>query len=258
MTLPSAPIVRLEVCVDSVRSTRAALTGGAHAVELCSGLVDGGITPSLGLIAAVVGVAAESLRASVAPVSGAAAQSDSQRLRVNVLIRCRPGDFLYDDDEMDVMLHDIRLCGASGADGVVVGALTADGAVDERALRRMIEAAGEMKVCLISSNTMLIRRPLQPARHVSPEFAVLDQAGDAIFYCTESIAPHTHLQVTFHRAFDMCADPAVVLEVLIRLGVARLLTSGLSATALQGKGFVVCGLLFVVRCLLRFASPFPN
>jgi copper homeostasis protein CutC len=43
-------------------------------------------------------------------------------------------------------------------------------------------------------------------------------------------------QVTFHRAFDMCADPAAALETLIRVGVARLLTSGLSATALQGKG----------------------
>jgi copper homeostasis protein len=162
LALPSAPpaIVRLEVCVDSVRSARAALAGGAHAVELCSGLVDGGITPSLGLIAAVVGVAAQSSSAAAPAVAAeakllATAASASaippginRRLHVNVLIRCRPGDFLYDDDELDVMLHDIRQCGASGADGVVVGALTADGAVDERALRRMIEAAGGMKVRL--------------------------------------------------------------------------------------------------------------
>ncbi len=162
LELPSAPpaIVRLEVCVDSVRSTRAALAGGAHAVELCSGLVDGGITPSLGLIAAVVGVAAQSssfaapaVVAEVPLIAASASASvtppgNNRRLRVNVLIRCRPGDFLYDDDELDVMLHDIRQCGASGADGVVVGALTADGAIDERALRRMIEAAGDMKVRL--------------------------------------------------------------------------------------------------------------
>jgi copper homeostasis protein len=158
MALPPSPIVRLEVCVDSVRSARAALAGGAHAVELCSGLVDGGITPSLGLVTAVVGVAASahlhSSLSSAVPLSDSATtaaspeQSGSHRLHVNVLIRCRPGDFLYDDDELAVMAHDIRQCRASGADGVVVGALTADGAVDERALRRLMEAAGDMKVCV--------------------------------------------------------------------------------------------------------------
>jgi len=40
--------------------------------------------------------------------------------------------------------------------------------------------------------------------------------------------------VTFHRAFDACADQPAALEILIDLGVHRVLTSGGAATALEG------------------------
>lgn len=115
----------LEVCCGDIESVLAANAGGAGRIELCSALADGGVTPSAGLIR-------QAVRLSTIPV--------------NVLIRPRGGDFLYNEAEVDVMVEDIILCRESGAHGVVIGALTPDGDPDLPALRRMTDAAGEMSV----------------------------------------------------------------------------------------------------------------
>lgn len=46
------------------------------------------------------------------------------------------------------------------------------------------------------------------------------------------------LSVTFHRAFDVCADPLSALEDIIALGCNRLLTSGHAADAFEGRYFI--------------------
>src|SRR5690606_35596625 len=71
-----------------------------------------------------------------------------ERLRIPlfVLVRPRGGDFLYDADEVDVMRRDIEVARSLGADGVVIGALTPDGRVDEQATRALIAAARPMRV----------------------------------------------------------------------------------------------------------------
>ncbi|PYP40027.1 MAG: copper homeostasis protein CutC [Gemmatimonadetes bacterium] len=99
----------VEACVDSVTGALAAAAGGAGRLELCTGLVEGGLTPSTGLVAAV--------RERVAAP-------------VHVLIRPRGGDFLYDADDITVMLRDIAGAKRLGVAGVVLGALTAGGRVD--------------------------------------------------------------------------------------------------------------------------------
>jgi copper homeostasis protein len=86
--------VILEVCVDSVESAVAAERGGAHRVELCSNLFDGGVTPSAGLIARV--------RQSIS-------------VGLHVMIRPRGGDFCYSDDEYKIMRHDILTAKQLGA-----------------------------------------------------------------------------------------------------------------------------------------------
>jgi len=99
--------------------------GGADRLELCGELLQGGVTPSHGLIEAVW---------------------DQISIPLFVLIRPRAGDFLYTSDELDVMERDIRVARALHVDGIVAGALTTDGDVDVAAMRCILDAARPMEV----------------------------------------------------------------------------------------------------------------
>jgi copper homeostasis protein len=114
-----------EICVDSVGGVRAAKAAGAARVELCASLIEGGITPSLGMIKAARAV---------------------QGIKLHVIIRPRGGDFLFNEDEFAVMAADIETAKAEGADGVVIGQLTADGLIDEKWTRKLIALARPMAV----------------------------------------------------------------------------------------------------------------
>lgn len=115
----------LEICAGSFSSALAARAGGAQRVELCSGLDEGGLTPSAGLIRAV------------RKIDG---------LKLHVLIRPRGGDFLYSEEEKEIILNDIRFCTSEGVDGVVVGALLANGSIDLPFLESCMEAARGVSV----------------------------------------------------------------------------------------------------------------
>jgi len=119
------PHVLVEVCVESVAGAYAAVVGGAERLELCSSLSEGGLTPSAGLCEAVC----------------AAVQ-----VPVFAMIRPRAGDFLYDSTEVDVMTRDIEALRAAGADGIVTGALTADGSVDRRRMTEFVDLAEDLPV----------------------------------------------------------------------------------------------------------------
>ena len=85
----------IEICVDSVAGVRAAAEAGADRVELCAALIEGGLTPSIGMV-----------RQAVLAASG--------RLKVHVIIRPRGGDFLYDEDELAAMERDIAAAKTAG------------------------------------------------------------------------------------------------------------------------------------------------
>jgi copper homeostasis protein len=115
----------VEVCVDSVESAVAAEKGGAQRVELCCALLEGGLTPSAGAIALA--------RKSIG-------------IGLHVIVRPRGGDFLYTEAEHEVMLRDVDTAKALGADGVVIGVLTAAGEVDRARTRELLERARPMSV----------------------------------------------------------------------------------------------------------------
>ena len=107
-----------------MQSVRAAKEGGANRVELCQALGLDGLTPSAGMIATAAGMG----------------------IPVQVLIRPREGDFVYDKDEVLCMLRDIRHARQLGVNGVVIGALQADGSIDEEAVRLLVEEAEGMSI----------------------------------------------------------------------------------------------------------------
>ncbi len=135
---------KLEVCANSVASCLAAQEGGAYRVELCAGIPEGGTTPSHGDIA----VARELLR-----------------IRLNVIIRPRGGDFLYSALEHRVMIKDVETARTLGVDGIVIGCLTSEGEVDMARNRELIEAAGEMSVTFHRAFDMC-RDPLESLERI--------------------------------------------------------------------------------------------
>jgi copper homeostasis protein len=114
-----------ELCAETVDACLAAREGGADRIELCSGLSEGGLTPSHGLVR-------EALQ-----------QSD---LPVHVLIRPRGGNYLYTEAEIAVMAEDILHVKSLGAAGVVLGLLKADRTVDVETTRNFVQLARPMQV----------------------------------------------------------------------------------------------------------------
>ena len=110
----------LEVCVDSLASARAAISGGADRLELCSALAIGGLTPYVELL--------QQIRT----------ESD---IPVRCLMRPRAGDFLYTPEEIQMMATQIGMLRKAGANGFVIGCLDAEGNLDGNAMQPLLLAA---------------------------------------------------------------------------------------------------------------------
>ncbi|MFM0005767.1 copper homeostasis protein CutC [Paraburkholderia dipogonis] len=117
--------VLLEVIATTVADARLAAQAGADRLELVTGMGEGGLTPSLGLIEAVVAAV---------------------EIPVNVIVRPHSRSFVYDADDYAVMLRDVRAVKATGANGVVIGMLNAAGEIDREGLARAIDAADGLAV----------------------------------------------------------------------------------------------------------------
>ncbi len=154
----------VEVCTNSLESALNAEKAGADRIELCVELGLGGITPSYGLLKAV---------------------RDQISIPVHVLIRPRSGDFVYSEEDFNVMLMDVEICENLGYEGVVSGVLNPDFSVDIGRTQMLIKASRKMSF-------------------------------------------------TFHRAFDWVENPLETLDVLEKLGVDSILSSGQQLSAIKG------------------------
>ncbi len=115
----------IEICVEGIDGLAAAQAAGADRVELCASLLEGGLTPSMGVIR-------QALKIATIPF--------------HVIIRPRGGDFLYSELEYQTMLDDVRACRELRVAGVVFGCLTADGRIDEARMTALSAAARPMKI----------------------------------------------------------------------------------------------------------------
>ncbi|MFD1062355.1 copper homeostasis protein CutC [Winogradskyella litorisediminis] len=110
--------MKLEVCANSYQSAKNAQDAGAHRVELCQELSIGGITPSYGLIKQVI---------------------ENLKIKTFVLIRPRSGNFVYSEEEFQIMKNDIQLCKDLGCYGIVSGVLNSDGTIDVKRTKELVE-----------------------------------------------------------------------------------------------------------------------
>lgn len=191
----------LEVCVETPAGLMAARDGGADRIELCSALALGGLTPSYGLM-------------RFAAKTG---------LPTRAMIRPHADGFVYDADDLDLMLADIDAARDAGLDGVVIGALTPAGHLDVDLLDRLLRHAAGLKTTLHRA-VDLLDDPL-----MAVDFAA-DRGMDAIL--TSGGAQSAPLGLTTILAMHEAAAGHVQIMAgagVTAANVAPLLAGGVSA-----------------------------
>lgn len=119
-----------EFCAENVTYLEKAFQAGAQRVELCDNLAVGGTTPSYGVIKAAVELAKD------------------YQAKVIVMIRPRGGDFVYSQQELAIMLEDIKCARELGVDGFALGALTSENQLDTEALKTLLDASRGLEVTM--------------------------------------------------------------------------------------------------------------
>lgn len=119
-----------EFCAENITFLEKAFQAGAQRVELCDNLAVGGTTPSYGVIKAAVGLAKD------------------YQAKVIVMIRPRGGDFVYSQQELAIMLEDIKCARELGVDGFALGALTSENQLDTETLKTLLDASRDLEVTM--------------------------------------------------------------------------------------------------------------
>ncbi|MFL1781008.1 Copper homeostasis protein CutC [Candidatus Hepatincolaceae symbiont of Richtersius coronifer] len=179
----------IEACTENFRQSQIAQFKGANRIELCENLAQGGTTPSYGTIKVAV---------------------DKLSIPVLIMIRPKGGDFYYTEDELQIMLNDIKYYKKLPVAGFVLGALKSQGDI------------GNSTTSIRSASNNSVPRNISFSPKI--DYKVMDKL----------ITACGTLPVTFHKAFDVLENAYLEIEQLAKLGVKRILTSGGKSTALEG------------------------
>jgi copper homeostasis protein CutC len=241
----------IEICCDGIEAAKKAVEAGAKRIELCSDLSIGGITPPY------------------SEIEEAAAKLGTA---VNVLVRPRGGDFVYNEAEIEKMLREIAFCGGAGVNGVVIGALTTEGKIDvplcrefvsmarsyglEITFHRAIDEAIAKALSLVPGTE--IPQSSESPQHTGPcsihslahgtEIPQSSESPQHMDPCsTLSLAPDPkNLQSPEELSPAVLGAIKEVLEDVFNLGVERILSSGGAPDAYAGR--------VVLGAMRRFAE----
>ena len=117
---------KLEVCIDNLAGLEACIEGNADRIELCSSLIQGGLTPTVELMK----------------------QASESKIPLRVMVRPKSGNFHYSPSDLDQMKKDIDMAHSFGFEGVVFGATLSNGCIDQAILEKLVEHASELKKTL--------------------------------------------------------------------------------------------------------------
>ncbi|WP_162140290.1 copper homeostasis protein CutC [Haploplasma axanthum] len=115
----------LEVIATTLKEAIDIESSGADRIELVTGIKEGGLTPSIGLIEKIV---------------------NSVKIPVMVMVRPHSKSFVYDNNDLEVIIEDIKRIRLTNAYGIVFGALTKDNQIDEEVLKKVIDAKGNLSL----------------------------------------------------------------------------------------------------------------
>tara|TARA_B000000477_G_scaffold80016_1_gene67350 strand:+ start:1072 stop:1701 length:630 start_codon:yes stop_codon:yes gene_type:complete len=108
----------IEVCAESYEYAVKAEKAGADRIELCKDLHLDGLTPDY-----------ECAKKTI----------DSLNIPVFILIRPRAGDFIYSDEEFELMKRDVVKFKEMGCKGIVSGILNSDNSIDLKRTKELVE-----------------------------------------------------------------------------------------------------------------------
>lgn len=208
----------LECCVDSVASAVNAQKGGATRLELCSNLIIGGTTPTPALL--------EQVKARVS-------------IPVFPLIRPRFGDFLYTEEEFEVIRRDVELLVKHGADGMVIGALHPDGTLCTRQLSTLLDLCKGLPVTLHRAFDMCQNPFLALEEAKKLGFCAILTSGQKNS-CLEGIPLLKELSKQAENSITIMAGSGVNAEVISVL----LAETGLTAFHMSGKKNLESGMAY--------------
>ncbi|WP_341489115.1 copper homeostasis protein CutC [Photobacterium damselae subsp. damselae] len=192
---------QLEVCIDNIESLHLAQQGGATRIELCSSLALGGLTPNFGFMQAAAKYA---------------------QVPVYAMIRPRQGDFLFTDQDMEIMLADVHAAKQASLSGVVLGVLTDQGQVDKDQLKALIHQAQGMGVtfhraidqCIDPMATLDILMSLGCERVLTSGLKANAYDGremlkEMVTYCSERLSIMAGAGVTADNVGQIISDTGV-------------------------------------------------